>query len=101
MSSRQPCMPGAPFVPVAANWDRALIDALAAEPEVILVDHAGVGSSSGEPSHAIASTARQTIAFADALGLVEIDLLTALILRPSGERVEEFEGSRSILRSRP
>jgi pimeloyl-ACP methyl ester carboxylesterase len=57
------------------NWDRALADALAAEREVILVDYAGVGSSTGEPSHTIASTARQMIAFADALGLVEIDLL--------------------------
>jgi pimeloyl-ACP methyl ester carboxylesterase len=57
------------------NWDRALTDALAAEREVILVDYAGVGSSTGEPSHTIASAARQMIAFADALGLVEIDLL--------------------------
>jgi pimeloyl-ACP methyl ester carboxylesterase len=57
------------------NWDRALTDALAAEREVILVDYPGVGSSTGEPSHTIASTARQMIAFADALGLVEIDLL--------------------------
>jgi pimeloyl-ACP methyl ester carboxylesterase len=57
------------------NWDRALTDGLAAQREVILVDYAGVGSSTGEPSHTIASTARQMIAFADALGLVEIDLL--------------------------
>ena len=57
------------------NWDRVLIDALAAEREVILVDYAGVGSSTGEPSHTIASTARQMIAFADAVGLAEIDLL--------------------------
>ena len=57
------------------NWDPALTDALAAEREVILVDYAGVGSSSGEPSHTIASTARQMIAFADALEFVEIDLL--------------------------
>ena len=57
------------------NWDRALIDALAAEREVILVDYAGVGSSTGEPSNTIASTARQMIAFADSLGLAEVDLL--------------------------
>jgi pimeloyl-ACP methyl ester carboxylesterase len=57
------------------NWDPALTDALAAEREVILVDYAGVGSSTGAPSNTIASTARQMIAFADALGLVEIDLL--------------------------
>jgi hypothetical protein len=42
------------------NRDPALTDALAAEREVILVDYAGVGSSSGEPSGTIAETARQT-----------------------------------------
>jgi pimeloyl-ACP methyl ester carboxylesterase len=57
------------------NWDPALTDALAAEREVILVDYAGVGSSTGEPSRTIASMARQMIAFVGALGLVEIDLL--------------------------
>jgi pimeloyl-ACP methyl ester carboxylesterase len=57
------------------NWDPALTDALAAEREIILVDYPGVGSSTGEPSHTIAATARQMIAFADALGLDEIDLL--------------------------
>src|SRR5512132_591429 len=57
------------------NWDPALTDALAAEREVILVDYAGVGSSTGEPSNTIASTARQMIAFVGALGLDRIDLL--------------------------
>jgi pimeloyl-ACP methyl ester carboxylesterase len=57
------------------NWDPALTDALAAEREVILVDYPGVGSSSGEPSNTIAATARQMIAFTDALGLRAIDLL--------------------------
>ena len=56
-------------------WDPALTDALAAEREVILVDYAGVGSSTGVPERPIAETARQMIAFADALGLDEIDLL--------------------------
>lgn len=36
------------------NWDPALVDALAAEREVILVDYPGVGSSTGEPSGSIA-----------------------------------------------
>jgi pimeloyl-ACP methyl ester carboxylesterase len=44
------------------DWDPALTDALAAEREVILVDYAGVGSSTGEPSRTIASMARQMIA---------------------------------------
>ena len=57
------------------NWDPALTDALAAEREVILVDYPGVGSSTGEPLAAISPTARQMIAFVDALELAEIDLL--------------------------
>jgi pimeloyl-ACP methyl ester carboxylesterase len=57
------------------NWDPDLTDALAATREVILVDYAGVGSSSGEPSGSVAETARQIIAFTEALGLERIDLL--------------------------
>jgi pimeloyl-ACP methyl ester carboxylesterase len=57
------------------NWDPALTDALAVEREVILVDYPGVGSSSGEFGPTISDTTRRMIAFADALGLVEIDLL--------------------------
>jgi pimeloyl-ACP methyl ester carboxylesterase len=57
------------------NWDPALTDALAAERDVILVDYAGVGSSGGQPSSMIESTARQMIAFITALGLDQIDLL--------------------------
>jgi len=57
------------------NWDPALVDALAAEREVILVDYAGVGSSTGRPAHTVAETARQVIAFADAIGLTRTDLL--------------------------
>jgi pimeloyl-ACP methyl ester carboxylesterase len=57
------------------NWDPALTDALAAEREVILVDYPGVGSSTRCPSNTIASTARQMIAFVDALELDRIDLL--------------------------
>ena len=57
------------------DWDPALIDALAAEREVILVDCAGVSSSTGLPAHTVAETARQVIAFADAIGLTRTDLL--------------------------
>ena len=57
------------------NWDPALTDALATDRELILVDYAGVGASSGEPSATIARTARQMIAFTDALALDRIDLL--------------------------
>jgi pimeloyl-ACP methyl ester carboxylesterase len=57
------------------NWDPALTDALAGEREVILVDYPGAGSSTGEFGPTIADTARHLIAFLDALGLTEIDLL--------------------------
>ena len=57
------------------NWDPALTNALAAEREIVLVDYPGVGSSTGEPKAAISPTARAMIAFTDALGLHEIDLL--------------------------
>jgi pimeloyl-ACP methyl ester carboxylesterase len=57
------------------NWDPALSDALTAEREVIIVDYPGVGSSSGEFGPTITDTARRMIAFAEALGLSEVDLL--------------------------
>src|SRR6201992_3836347 len=57
------------------NWDPRFIDALAAEREVILVDYAGVSSSTGLPAHTVAETTRQVIAFADAIGLTRTDLL--------------------------
>jgi pimeloyl-ACP methyl ester carboxylesterase len=57
------------------NWDPALTDALAGEREVVLVDYAGVGSSTGEPSNTIAESARHLIAFIAALGLARVDLL--------------------------
>jgi pimeloyl-ACP methyl ester carboxylesterase len=57
------------------NWDPALIDALAASREVILVDYAGVGSSTGEPAKSVGESARHIIAFTEELGLERIDLL--------------------------
>ncbi|XVU28671.1 alpha/beta fold hydrolase [Actinoplanes sp. CA-054009] len=57
------------------NWDPALTDGLAAGREVILVDYAGVGSSTGEPASSVTASARHIIAFTEALGLDRIDLL--------------------------
>src|SRR4051794_20975029 len=57
------------------NWDPAFADGLAAEREIVLVDAPGVGSSTGAPKHTVAETARSILAFLDALGLREIDLL--------------------------
>ncbi|MHC5905341.1 alpha/beta fold hydrolase [Streptomyces sp. S6] len=57
------------------NWDPALVDALAAEREVVLVDYPGVASSTGTPAATVARLAQQMIGFTEALGLERIDLL--------------------------
>src|SRR5882757_1790076 len=57
------------------NWDPAFVDALAAEREVILVDYAGVGGSSGATPNTVEEMAHNTLAFLDALELDRYDLL--------------------------
>ncbi len=56
------------------NWDPALVDDIAAEREVILVDNRGVGLSTGTTPHTVNGLARDTLAFLDALNLSTIDL---------------------------
>jgi pimeloyl-ACP methyl ester carboxylesterase len=56
------------------NWDPALVDDIAAEREVILVDNSGVGLSTGTSPHTVEGLARDALAFVDALGLTKIDL---------------------------
>lgn len=56
------------------NWDPALVDDIAAEREVILVDSSGVGLSTGSTSHSVRGLARDILDFIDGLGLTEIDL---------------------------
>lgn len=57
------------------DWDPLLLGALASGREVIPVDNAGVGLSSGTVPPDITEMARDAIAFVDALGLSRIDLL--------------------------
>jgi pimeloyl-ACP methyl ester carboxylesterase len=57
------------------NWDPALIDAMATDREVIVVDYPGVGASTGEPDATIAAMARKMLGFIGALGLDRVDLL--------------------------
>jgi pimeloyl-ACP methyl ester carboxylesterase len=57
------------------NWDPALIDALAAARQVVTFDNAGVGGSSGTTPPMITQMARDAIAFLDALGIGQADLL--------------------------
>src|SRR5437764_8759216 len=57
------------------NWDPALVDRLAQEREVILLDNRGVGGSTGVVPESVTAMARDALAFIDALGLEQIDLL--------------------------
>lgn len=57
------------------NWDPELVDAIAAEREVILLDNTGVGRSSGMTPNTVAAMAHDALAFVDALGLSAFDIL--------------------------
>ncbi len=57
------------------NWDPALVDALAADRRVVAFDNTGVGASSGATPHTVAEMARDALAFLDALGFEQIDVL--------------------------
>jgi pimeloyl-ACP methyl ester carboxylesterase len=57
------------------NWDPALVDRLAQDREVILLDNRGVGGSTGVVPENVTIMARDALAFIDALGLKQIDLL--------------------------
>src|SRR3954451_22345039 len=57
------------------SWDPALVDRLAQDREVILVNNRGVGASTGVVPENVTIMARDALAFIDALGLRQIDLL--------------------------
>jgi pimeloyl-ACP methyl ester carboxylesterase len=63
------------FTGTLDNWDPAVTDALAKGREVILFESAGVGRSTGEVPNTIPAMAGHLLAFADALGLTQVDLL--------------------------
>ena len=73
------------------NWDPALVDRLAQDREVILLNNRGVGGSTGVVRENVTSMARDALAFIDTLGLKQIDLL-----QPEGvderERVASHRG---------
>lgn len=56
------------------NWDPALVDDIAAEREVILVNASGVASSTGTTPTSFHDFGRDALAFIDALGLTQVDL---------------------------
>jgi pimeloyl-ACP methyl ester carboxylesterase len=57
------------------SWDPALVDRLAQDREVILVNNRGVGGSTGVVPENVTTMARDALAFIDALALQRIDLL--------------------------
>jgi pimeloyl-ACP methyl ester carboxylesterase len=57
------------------NWDPSLVDRLAEDREVILLDNRGVGSSTGRVPDNVPDMARDALRFVEALGLRQIDLL--------------------------
>jgi pimeloyl-ACP methyl ester carboxylesterase len=63
------------FTGTLDNWDPAVTDQLAGDREVVLFESAGVGRSTGEVPTTIAGMAAHLLAFAEALGLTQIDLL--------------------------
>ena len=63
------------FTGTLDNWDPAVADGLARGREVILFESAGIGRSTGEVPTTIAGMTEHFLAFADALGLTQIDLL--------------------------
>src|SRR5215469_571964 len=56
-------------------WDPALIDDLSAKRRVITFNNTGVGSSSGSTPSTIYEMSRDVLAFTEALGLEQVDLL--------------------------
>jgi pimeloyl-ACP methyl ester carboxylesterase len=57
------------------NWDPLLVDTIARQREVILLDNTGVAGSTGTTPGTVEAMALDAIAFTDALGLRRYDLL--------------------------
>ncbi len=63
------------FTGTLDNWDPAVTDPLALGREVILFENAGLGRSTGEVPESMSGMAAHALAFVDALGLTQLDLL--------------------------
>src|SRR3954451_19111130 len=57
------------------NWDPALIDDLAVARRVVTFDNRGVGGTTGMTPNTIEAMAHDAIAFVDAIGSRDVDLL--------------------------
>jgi pimeloyl-ACP methyl ester carboxylesterase len=63
------------FTGTLDNWDPAVTDPLAERGEVILFESAGLGRSSGKVPDTVAGMAKHALAFFDALGLGQCDVV--------------------------
>jgi pimeloyl-ACP methyl ester carboxylesterase len=63
------------FTGTLDNWDPAVTDQLASGREVILFESGGLGRSTGEVPTSILGMAAHALAFVDALGLTQVDIL--------------------------
>ena len=63
------------FTGTLDSWDPEVVDGFARERPVILLDNAGVGSSSGTTPDTVHAMAHQALAFIATLGLKRVDLL--------------------------
>src|ERR1700682_5332305 len=63
------------FMGTMDHWDPAVTDGCAEEREVILFDNAGVSSSSGDVPGSVAEMGANAMAFINALGLKQVDIL--------------------------
>ena len=63
------------FTGTLDNWDPAVADPLARGREVILFESAGLGRSTGAVPTTVPGMTQHLLAFADAIGLTQVDLL--------------------------
>nr|WSY54168.1 alpha/beta hydrolase [Streptomyces sp. NBC_00886] len=63
------------FTAVLDDWDPAVVDGIAAERPVILVNLRGIGGSGGTTPDSVEAMADDAVAFLEALGLGTVDLL--------------------------
>jgi pimeloyl-ACP methyl ester carboxylesterase len=60
---------------VLDNWDPRVVDGIAAERRVFVFDNRGVGASTGATPRTIEAMAQDAVAFIEALGFEQVDLL--------------------------
>jgi pimeloyl-ACP methyl ester carboxylesterase len=63
------------FTGTLDNWDPAVTDPLTSGREVILFESAGLGRSTGEVPESVPGMAAHALAFVDALGITQVELL--------------------------